>query len=257
MELLMQTLRDTWLIFGRYSRQSLRNPIWVLLGISQPIVYLILFGPLLKGLAGGPGFPAGDAWQLYVPGLLVQMGMFGSLFVGFGIINEWRIGVLERMRVTPVSRLALLLGRVLRDALILMLQSLILIVAGLVLGLRAPALGVLIGLGFVLLLAISASALSYTAGLATKNEGVYAPLLNMVALPLLLLSGILLPMSLAPPWLSFLSSLNPLRHIVEGMRDAFLGHYATANVGIGLAVAVVLAVVSLALGTRTFQKEHV
>lgn len=253
----METLRDTRLIFLRYLRQSLRNPIWVLVGMAQPVMYLALFGPLLQGVARAPGFPAGDAWQVYVPGLLVQMGMFGSLFVGFGIIGEWRLGVLERMRVTPVSRLALLLGRVLRDALVLLLQSVILIVVGFALGLRAPLDGVLIGLGFVLLLAVSAAALSYTAGLATKNEGIYAPMLNMVALPLLLLSGILLPMSFAPTWLRVVSSANPLRHIVEGMRDAFLGDYATANVAIGLAVALTLAAVSLAAGTRAFRKEHV
>jgi ABC-2 type transport system permease protein len=57
--------------------------------------------------------------------------------------------------------------------------------------------------------------------------------------------------------LNYLSNLNPLRHIVEGMRDAFLGDYATANVGIGLAVALGLAALSLAVGTRTFRKEHV
>ena len=253
----MQTLRDTWLIFGRYLRQSLRNPLWVLVGMAQPVMYLALFGPLLMGVSKAPGFPAGDPWQVYVPGLLVQMGMFGSLFVGFGIIGEWRLGVLERMRVTPVSRLALLLGRVMRDALVLLVQCLILLTAGFILGLRAPVAGVFIGLGFVLLLAVSAASLSYTAGLATKNEGVYAPLLNMVALPLLLLSGILLPMSLAPPWLNFLSNLNPLRHIVDGMRDAFLGEYATVNVAIGLAVALALATVSLMAGTRTFRNEHI
>jgi ABC-2 type transport system permease protein len=143
-----------------------------------------------------------------------------------------------------------------RDALVLLVQSLILVGAGFALGLRAPLLGVCIGLGFVLLLAVSAASLSYTAGLATKNEGIYAPMLNMVALPLLLLSGILLPMSLAPPWLDYLSSLNPLRHIVEGMRDAFLGEYLTPHVGIGLIVALVLAAASLAAGTRTFKKEH-
>jgi ABC-2 type transport system permease protein len=252
----MQTLRDSWLVFGRYLRQSLRNPIWVVVGMAQPVMYLALFGPLLQGVAKAPGFPAGNAWQVYVPGLLVQMGMFGSLFVGFGIIGEWRLGVLERMRVTPVSRLALLLGRVMRDALVLLVQSLILVAAGFAFGLRAPLLGIIIGLGFVLLLAISAAALSYTAGLATKNEGIYAPMLNMIALPLLLLSGILLPMSLAPPWLDWVSSLNPLRHIVEGMRDAFLGEYTTVHVGVGLVVALVLATASLAAGTRTFRREH-
>jgi ABC-2 type transport system permease protein len=143
-----------------------------MVGMAQPVMYLALFGPLLQGVAGAPGFPKGDAWQVYVPGLLVQMGMFGCLFVGFGIIGEWRLGVLERMRVTPVSRLALLLGRVLRDALVLLVQSILLVTVGFLLGLRAPAAGVLIGLGFVLLLAVSAASLSYTAGLATKKEGV-------------------------------------------------------------------------------------
>jgi ABC-2 type transport system permease protein len=253
----MQTLRDTWLIFLRYVRQSLRNPIWVFVNMAQPVMYLALFGPLLTGVAKAPGFPAGDTWQVYVPGLLVQMGMFGNLFVGFGIIGEWRMGVLERMRVTPVSRLALLLGRVMRDTLVLLFQSIILVAVGFALGLRAPLAGVLIGLGFVLLLAVSAASLSYTAGLATKDEGIFAPMLNMVALPLLLLSGILLPMSFAPSWLNFLSNLNPLRHIVEGMRDAFRGDYATTNVGIGLAVALALAAFSLTAGTKVFRKEHI
>src|SRR5262249_32277660 len=131
----MEILRDTWLIFGRYLRQSLRNPTWVVVGLVQPFMYLALFGPLIKGVSAAPGFPTGDPWQVYVPGLLVQMGMFGCLFVGFGIIGEYRLGVLERMRVTPVSRLALLLGRVLRDALVLILQSAILVAAGWVLGL--------------------------------------------------------------------------------------------------------------------------
>jgi ABC-2 type transport system permease protein len=110
------------------------------------------------------------------------------------------------MRVTPVSRLALLLGRVMRDALVRLAHSVILILVGFLLGLRAPVLGVVIGLGFVLLLAISAASLSYTAGLATEDEGEYAPMLTMVALLLRLLSGILLPMSFAPGWLKVISN---------------------------------------------------
>jgi ABC-2 type transport system permease protein len=253
----MRFLQDTYLIFSRYMRQSLRNPIWVITGMAQPFMYLALFAPLLQGVSKAPGFPAGDPWQVYVPGLLVQMGMFGSLFVGFGIIVEWRMGVLDRMRVTPVSRLALLLGRVLRDTLVVLVQSAILICCGVAFGLRAPWLGVCISLGFVLLLGVSAASLSYSIGLATKNEGIYAPVLNMVALPLLLLSGILLPMSFAPPWLDFVSSFNPLRHIVEAMRDAFRGDYVTLRMAIGLAAAILLTVVSLAVGTRSFKREHV
>jgi ABC-2 type transport system permease protein len=252
----METLRDTMLIFDRQLRLSLRNPVWVIIGLTQPVLYLAFFGPLLVGVAGAPGFPAGDAWQVFVPGLLVQLGMFGAAFVGFGIIGEWRLGVVERMRVTPVSRLALLLGRVLRDVLVLLVQAVVLVLAGVAFGLRAPVLGVLVGLGFVVLLAVSLASLSYAAGLLVKSEDAFAPLLNMIIVPLMLLSGILLPMSLAPPWLDALSRANPFRWIVEAMREAFLGRYATAEVAAGLAVAVALAVASAALGTRTFRREN-
>src|SRR3954454_14331628 len=111
----METVRDTLLIFRRQLRLTLRNPVWVVIGLIQPFLYLAFFGPLLKNVAGAPGFPEGSAWQVFVPGLLVQLGLFGTALVGFGIIAEYRAGVIERMRVTPVSRLALLLGRVLRD----------------------------------------------------------------------------------------------------------------------------------------------
>ena len=123
----MTTLVQIWLIFQRAMRQSLRNPVWVIIGIVQPVLYLTLFGPLLQPLvAATPGFPPGDAYQVLVPALLVQLGMFGSLFAGFSLIQEYRTGVVERMRVTPVSRTALLLGRSMRDVVVLVVQGILL-----------------------------------------------------------------------------------------------------------------------------------
>ena len=105
---------DTWIIFSRSMRLSLRQPLWVLIGLLQPILYLTLFGPLLQNIAATSGF-AGDAWVVFVPGLLVQLGIFGGLFVGFGIIAEWRSGVIERQLVTPASRTAIITGRTSRS----------------------------------------------------------------------------------------------------------------------------------------------
>ena len=122
-------------------RLSLRNPIWVILGLIQPILYLVMFGPLLENMTRVQGWPGGDAWSVFVPGLLVQLGIFGAAFVGFGLLHEMRAGVVERMRVTPASRLALLLGRVLRDVVVLFVQGLILIGCALLFGLDAPVGG--------------------------------------------------------------------------------------------------------------------
>lgn len=251
----MPLLVDTALLFRRYLTLSLRNPVWLAAGLSQPIVFLVLYGPLMTKIMRTSGVSSTQAWQIYVPGVLVQLGLFGAAFVGFSLIAEWRGGVVDRMRVTPVSRIALLLGRVLRDVVVLAVQSVVLVLAAIPFGLRAPLSGVLVGLAFVMLLALSLSCVSYTLGLALKDEMGLSSLLNGVTLPLLLLSGVLLPMSLAPAWLDVVSRVAPFRYVVEAIREAFLGHLTAGPVLQGAAVAVGLGVVSVVLGSRTFLRQ--
>jgi ABC-2 type transport system permease protein len=252
----MTFARDTWIIFTRSMRLSLRNPIWVVLGLVQPILYLALFGPLLKQVVSStPGLPPGDAWQIFVPGLLVQLGLFGAAFVGFGLIAEYRAGVIERQRVSPANRTALLFGRMLRDILVLLVQAVLLTLAAIPFGLRAPAGGVILGVIIVGALGAAFSALSYAAALRLKSEDALAPLFNGLAIPVLLLSGILLPMSLAPRWLQVVSDANPLKHIVDATRDFFQGNIATSDGFWGLLSAALLVAVGVWYGTATFKKE--
>ena len=147
----MTFFRDTWIIFSRAMRLSLRQPMWVLIGLMQPILYLVLFGPLLQTVAKSSGFE-GDAWQVFVPGLLVQLGIFGGLFVGFGIIAEWRSGVIDRQMVTPASRTAIIAGRTLRDVVVIVGQAAVLTICAFFFGLRVPVVALVIGLVLVALL---------------------------------------------------------------------------------------------------------
>ena len=246
---------ETRTIFVRSMRLALRNPAWVIIGLSQPILYLILFGPLLEPLVRQLG--TGSAYQLFVPGILVQVGIFGALFVGFSLLAEVRAGVFESQRVTPASRTALLLGRVLRDALLLLVQATVLVLVAVPLGLRAPVVGVVLGVVVVALLGAAFSSISYAVALTIRSEDVLGPLLNSLAFPLVLLSGILLPMSLAPGWLRALSSANPLKHVVDGLRACFRGDFSSAAAWTGLIITMVLLVLGLWFGTRTFRRESV
>ena len=246
-------LTETWVIFLRQMRQLLRNPVWVVFGVTQPLLYLALFGPLLKNVSGG-GLGGAKSWQLFVPGLLLQLVIFGAGFAGFGIIQELREGVVDRQRVTPASRLSLILGRTLSNVVTLGVQATMLTLVAIPFGLRASLVGVLISVVLVSILALGLSAASYSMGLILKDEDSFAPLVQSVTLPLLLLSGVLLPMTLAPAWLRHISDLNPMRYLVDASRDLFHGKFATHNVAVGTILTVAMTALLAWWGARTFQR---
>jgi ABC-2 type transport system permease protein len=250
----MRFLRECFVVFRRQLRMNLRNPAWVIIGLTQPVLYLLLFAPLLEPLTDQ--FGAQNAYTFFVPGLLIQLGVFGAFFAGFGLIAEWREGVVEAERVTPASRTALLVGRLGRDLLQVLVQAIVLCGLGYVLGMRASVPGLVLGVLLTVLLGAACAAGSYAVALTTKSEDVMAPLLNSVLLPVLLLSGILLPMSLAPGWLDTVSDLMPIKHVVTAVRSSFVGDVATSGVLWGSVWAVVLTGLALWWGTSTFRKEN-
>ena len=248
----MKILRDTWLVFGRYWGLFIHNPVWVAIGVVQPLLYLLLFAPLLSSIAKTPGFPSGGAYNVFVPGLLVQLGMFGAAGVGFSLIAELRMGVIERLRVTPVSRVSLLLGRALRDILSIVIQSLILIVLALPFGLSINPIGVIVVLALIALIGLLTASIAYAAALWLRSEDSYAPLIFTSSLPILLLSGVLLPLGLAPQWLRSIAALNPLSYAVDAARAVFLGNLDDPSVVKGVALMAVLAILAIFLGARAF-----
>jgi ABC-2 type transport system permease protein len=248
----MKLLRDTSLIFDRQLRLLLRNPVWILVGIFQPVMYLLLFAPLLK-----PALNVrtnAEAYETFVPGLLVLLAIFGGLFQGFGLIAELRAGVIERSRVTPVSRFALLLGRSLRDTVSLLTQAVIITLLALLFDLRVYIGNLLLAYLMLALISLMTSALSYGVALAVKSEDVLAPLMNTVAQPVLLLSGILLPLTFAPGWLQGIADWNPFSWAVNGVRALFRGDLGAPDVWQGLVIMAVLAALSLTWAARLFAR---
>lgn len=245
-----QLLTDTGIVFGRALRATLRSKVNLFFGMLQPLLFLLLFGPLLTDLPTGTG---GDSWQSLVPGLLVQLSLLGGSYVGLGLLLEKRLGILERLQVSPASRLALLLGRVLRDVLQLAVQGVLLVALGLAFGLRVPPVGLLIGFVLVALLSAGLAALSYGLGMRADSVPGFSAFANTAVMPAMLLSGVLLPMALAPGWLDGLSHAVPFRYTVDAVREVFLGHYATGTVALGAGVSLALAALALAVGARTFR----
>lgn len=250
----MKLLRDTSLIFWRSIQITMRNPIWILFGMFQPLCFLLLFAPLLDKLTQNPAFGGSNALTIFTPGLLIMIALYGNAFVGFSLIDDIRAGVLERFRVTPLHRTALLLGRVLRDVTVLALQATFLIALSWLLGLSAAWGGVILSYVIVLLVGFTISTTSYCAALTLKNEDALAPMINFFLLPLQLLAGITLPLTLAPLWLQRIAYVNPFAHAVSATRALFAGDYGNSDVLLGFGAMILVAYIAVYSGSWLFQK---
>ncbi|GAA4082220.1 ABC transporter permease [Nonomuraea soli] len=239
-------IRDTGVLLRHYLRQVFKQKYGLVITAAQPLFFLVLFGPLFTRIG---------SWEVLVPGLIIQLGLMSAGMAGFGIVVDKRFGVLDRLRATRTSRLALLLGRVLSNAAVLLVQATALIAVGYALGLRAPVVGVLLGLAMVIVLGISLASLSYAAALSVPKS-LFPSLASTVVVPLMLLSGAFLPMSMAPDWLYALSRANPFTYSVDAMRELFAGHFLTPTVAVGVAVTAAFTAVSLLVGTRIFGRAN-
>lgn len=250
----MKILNETRLMFLRSMQHTLRNPIWIFLNLFQPLLYLFLFMPLLKGLGGVPGLPADKTVQVFIPGLLVMLALFGSVFVGFGLVDEIRTGVIERFLVTPANRVAILLGRILKDVVVLLIQCVLITLVAVPFGLSVNIGGFLISLFLYAIIAIAMASMSYAFALSFKSEDTLASTLNTIALPVSLLSGIMLPLTLAPLWLRNMSKVNPFSYAVDASRALFAGNIYNGEVTIGFIIISLLAVLNFWWAVKSLEK---
>ncbi len=214
----MKTFRDGLYLYGWYMKKTLRAPVWALIGLFQPLCYAFLFMPLLNSVSGTPGFPPGGATNVFLPGLMVMLAIYGGAYVGFDLLAETRAGIVERLNATPVSPWALVGGRVAKDATVMLVQLGLLVAIMIPFGLRASVTGVLLVCALLALVGICLAACSYGLALAVRDENGLSSTLNTFSLPLVLLSGVFLPLTLAPPLLRAISSANPLAHVVDAAR---------------------------------------
>jgi len=243
----------TRLFFHRKLLETLRQPVWIITGLTTPLLYLALFSPLLRSLAGGPAFPPGHVLDVFVPGVLVLIAFGAGMGAGWPVIWELDSGVIERLRVTPGSRFALLLGTVLRDIVMFAVPGAVVIAIAAIFGFHAHWGGLAVMLLLLALLTAACSATSSALGLNLKQIGSLAAVITGAQLPLTLLSGILLPLSLGPAWLRVLGHLNPMYYTVQAARSLAAGAVLTGTVGLGFLVTGAAAALALWWGTRSYQ----
>jgi ABC-2 type transport system permease protein len=250
----MKLVTDVRVLTGRKLRETLRQPTWVVMNLSLPLFFLAFFAPLLHSLAGAPGFTRGNVLDVFVPGMLVMLAYTNVTAAGYFLLAELDSGVIERLRVTPVSRFALLMGSLLRDVLATIVPALLLVAVAIPFGFHPSWAGAAVLMVLLALLTVATAAASNALALVVRKVESLTAVTNGTLIPLLLLSGVFLPLSLAPQWLRVVAHVNPLYYAVEATRDLAVGTIGSVTVGQGFLVIGGLAVVAIAWATRVYRK---
>lgn len=249
----MTTLRQTGLLFQRHFTQQLRNPTWLIVGLSSPVLYLALFTPLLKSFSG-PHATTATVLDSFFPGILALLAFASGSAQGFGTIFELRSGVIERLRVTPASRFAILAGPLLSAMTFIYIFDGIALVVAWAFGFQVHWAGLVVLAVLIGVFMLMMSAWSVATALVTKEISGFASIINGLNLPLLLLAGVLLPISLGPTWLRDIAHLDPLYYVVEAARALGSGTLAGEHVWLAFAVIVPLCALVLSWATKVFRK---
>ena len=248
----MRTARHTALLMQRQFVQMLRNPVWLFVGFSTPLLYLVLFTPLLKHFTAGGS--TGLVLDVFLPGILALLAFASGMSSGFNTIFELQSGVIERFRVTPASRFAILIGPLLSGMIMVFVFDALVVAVASALGFHINWAGIAILVVLLSLLMISMAAFSVATALVTKDISAFAAVINGLNLPLLLLAGVLLPISVGPTWMRVVAHFNPLYYAVEGARALCSGSFGAAAVWQAFAVLGPLCIVVVAWATSVFKK---
>lgn len=248
----MSLIRDTSIVAARELRLVTRDPFALVFSLAQPLVFLAFYGPLLENI---PAIGGESPWQWFVPGILVMIGLFGTSAVGSNLLYEMQTGSHERMLVTPLRRSSLLIGRALKEILPLCAQATLIVLIVLPFGFQVHLPGILIGLLILAAFGVGLASLSYTLAILVRHQDwMFWAVQQTLLFPMLLLSGILLPIEDAPPILRILSSLNPLTYIVQAERALFAGDYSNPAVLTGAIAAFGMTIAGLWIGTRAMRR---
>jgi ABC-2 type transport system permease protein len=234
-------------------RRLVRQPWWIAVSLIQPVVWLLLFGPLFKNIANIPGFKAPSYIQFLTPGVVIMTAFFSGGWNGMATIDDVNRGVVDRLLVSPLHRSAFFVGHVLQTSVTIIIQVTIIVLLAFALGARYShgVLGVLVMFVAAILLGAALNALSNGMALIFRREETLIATLNLFMLPLTFLSTAFMQKNMIPHWIQVAARYNPLNWAVVASREAITPGTDWNSVGTHLGLLVVLLVVCMAFAMST------
>jgi ABC-2 type transport system permease protein len=246
-----------YVLWLREMKRFFRNKSRVIGSLGIPFFFLAFLGAGFSSVFSMPGMEGTSYLQFLAPGIVGMVMLFASMFAGISVLWDRQFGFLKEIMVTPVSRLSIMLGRVAGGVTTAIVQGLLILVIGIVMGLAVPGIYGFLG-ALMMMLLISVSFISIGLIFASLMEDMqgFQLIMNFLIMPVFLLSGALFPLSGAPAWLHTISLANPLTYGVDGLRFSLIG-IGQFPLWLDASVLAVFGLVMITIGAYLFGRTQV
>lgn len=248
----MQTLYILWL---RQLKKYLRSKSRIIGSLGQPLLFLITFGIGFGSVFQKAG--QGSYIQYLAPGIILMSVVFTAIFSGVELIWDRQFGFLKETLVAPVSRLNIVLGKVLGGATVALIQGFVVFILTLILGFEVKNYFLLpLAILFALLVAMLFTGLGIV--IASKMEDMqgFQLVMNFLVMPIVFLSGAFFPLEGLPKAMAWVVRFDPLTYGVDGLRGSLIG-VSTFGLHLDLVIVLVVTFLLLIIGSKLFERIQV
>jgi ABC-2 type transport system permease protein len=239
----------------RHLRSLWRQPMYVAITLVQPVLYLLLFGALFRRIVDIPGFSSPSYADFLTPGIVVMSALFSAAWVGMGVIEDMKAGVLDRFLAAPTFRGALNAGLLAQQAIVTVIQSAIIVGLGFAVGARfdGGVAGITVLLVTAILLGTATGSLSIALALSVRQEESLIGASQLLLLPLTFVAGIFMQESLMPSWMQTLARYNPVNWTIVAARESLQAEVDWQLVATNGGLLLLLTILCGLLATRAFR----
>jgi len=249
---LADTLSDIGVMTQRNMLRYIRLPQLLVFNALLNVVLLLLFNYVFGGAIRTGGI---EYIQYFLPGFMVQTVVFGSTQTSVGLAEDLSMGIIDRFRSLPMSRLAFLTGRVISDVVRYAILIALMIAVGSIMGFRFEngVLPVFAGIALIILFGIALTWIGVFIGISVRDVETAQVAGFVWVFPIVFASSLYVPIETMPSWLQVFAQINPVTPMVDTMRALSLGGSVSASLWKILVWDGVIILVFLPLALRRYR----
>ncbi len=220
----------------------------------QSVLWVVLFGVGMRGLVGMS--VEGDYLAYILPGVIALAALSGAVGGGMVLLDERLRGIVKEYLTAPIPRLSILLGNAASTATKALLQAVLMLLVGLLMGARLSLnpLGWLAAAGLLVLFTLGFAGMALAVAAVSRSIAGYHGMIFLFNLPMLFASNALYPVEVLPGWMRVIVLLNPASYLIDGLRSLAFGQPATLSPWLSLVVITAFAAAAMTLAFRLFQR---